>query len=440
MRFTPAQTFLLASSAVALAATAPAAAQFAPAMDHHQHLLSPAGAALNNRAPAPAISLPAEFTALLERRAAVGREPGAGDLYLPDAAVLDGARGGGWIQGADEVVRFFNARFRPGYVVTPVSFHQAGDAATISGYYSRSNGDDVRHVGYVTLGVVRQDGTWRIASETPVFPGPTVEPVVDADALVAMLDAAGIRRAVVYSDAYYFDGLIPVQGDSAAQMRAENDWTADQVARHPDRLVAFCSFNPLRAHALSELERCRRSNRFKGVKLHLGTSGVDLDNPAHVEAMRNVFAAIDRARLPVVVHLAASERYGRGQAETFLNRIVTAAPHVPVIVAHLWGGASYSAGALAVYADAVAQRSPAAANLYFELAQASLVAGNSPEAMQEIAGRIRQIGLDRIFYGSDGPQFGGRPPREIWSDLRMRLPLTEAEFRTLADNVAPFLR
>ena len=440
MRIRARRTLLLASFMAAVAAAPPAFSQTVPLVDHHQHLLSPAGAAISNRAPAPAISLPAEFAALLERRAALSHDQTLSSLYKSDAILLDGSRGGGWIRGPEEVAGVLRTRFRPGYYLTPVSLHRTADSAMISGYYSRRENDVVRHVGYVTLNLVRDQGTWRIASETPAFPGPTVEPVVDADALVRMLDIAGIRRAIIYSDAYYFDGMIPVQGDPVAQMRAENDWTAEQVARHPDRLVAFCSFNPLAGHALGELERCARSGRFRGIKLHLGTSGVDLDNPAHVETMRTMFAAINRARLPVVVHLTANERYGRGQAETFLSRIVTAAPDVPVIVAHLWGGAAYSSEALAAYAEAVQRRAPGTANLYFELAQVSLVAGNSADTMREIATRMRQIGLERIFYGSDGPQFNGRPPQEVWIDLRTRLPLTEAEFRTLAGNVAPFLR
>jgi len=78
--------------------------------------------------------------------------------------------------------------------------------------------------------------------------------------------------------------------------------------------------------------------------------------------------------------------------------------------------------------------------LYFELAQASMVAGDSKADLQTIAERIRQIGLERIFYGSDGPQFGGLSPSAAWADLRAKVPLSEAEFRTIAQNVAPFLR
>jgi len=45
------------------------------------------------------------------------------------------------------------------------------------------------------------------------------------------------------------------------------------------------------------------------------------------------------------------------------------------------------------YADAVAAGDPRTANLYFDLAEVALAAGDSPETLQSIATRMRQIGL-----------------------------------------------
>ena len=46
---------------------------------------------------------------------------------------------------------------------------------------------------------------------------------------------------------------------------------------------------------------------------------------------------------------------------------------------------------------------------------------------------MRRIGFDRLLYASDGP------PLESWLAFR-KLPLTEEEFRSIAGNVAPYLR
>jgi predicted TIM-barrel fold metal-dependent hydrolase len=194
-----------------------------------------------------------------------------------------------------------------------------------------------RTLGYFHLTLERtNDGSWRIASEVPVFPGPRVQqPQIAAD-LVRYLDEAGIRRAVVLSDGYYFDSpKLPSNG--LEKVRAENDWTAEQVAQFPDRLVAFCSFNPLRTMRLPSSSVCAASGRFTGIKLHFGMSGVDLRNSDHVAKVRRVVEAANRHRMPLIVHVRAGADYGREHARVLLDRIVSAAPDVVFQIAHTVG-------------------------------------------------------------------------------------------------------
>src|SRR5262245_15471957 len=47
--------------------------------------------------------------------------------------------------------------------------------------------------------------------------------------------------------------------------------------------------------------------------------------------------------------------------------------------------------------------------------------------------------VQRILFGSDGATGGDAPPREAWAAFR-KLPLTEAELRTIAFNVPPYLQ
>jgi len=42
----------------------------------------------------------------------------------------------------------------------------------------------------------------------------------------------------------------PVE-DEYAKVRAENDWTSEQIARYPDRLRGFCGLNPEPSRATS---------------------------------------------------------------------------------------------------------------------------------------------------------------------------------------------
>jgi predicted TIM-barrel fold metal-dependent hydrolase len=82
---------------------------------------------------------------------------------------------------------------------------------------------------------------------------------IDADYLVAQLDAAGISRAVVLSVAYSFSNpnKAPVPNEYSHVMD-ENNWTSAQVAKYPHRLLGFCSVNPLRPYALQEITRYAR--------------------------------------------------------------------------------------------------------------------------------------------------------------------------------------
>ena len=422
-----------------LLASACATARTTPLVDHHQHLLSPAAAELGNRT-LPPVALPADLAKVVQERAARWRDQATlAELYTEDA-LLRSPGSGGWVQGRRQVSEMLAFLFGRPYAITPVSYRVDGGSAQIAGYLTRGEGAAAKPFAYYLLSLVKdRDGAWRIAAETPMFPGPRASEPQTAEQLVALLDEAGIRRAVVLSSAYYFDSPRIGVADPYPQVRAENDWTAAEVARFPDRLVGLCSFNPLADYAVAELERCTGPLRLRGLKLHFGTAGVDLKNPDHAAKVRRVAEAANRLKVPLLVHVRADSTYGREHAELFLDQVAAAAPAVPVQIAHLWGGEQFSDAALAVYAEAVSRGDPRARNLYFDLAEAALVAGKSEEALQKIAARIRQIGLQRILYGSDGPVPESQAPKEAWKTTHA-LPLTPEELRTIAGNVAPYLR
>lgn len=56
-----------------------------------------------------------------------------------------------------------------------------------------------------------------------------------------------------------------------------------------------------------------------------------------------------------------------------------------------------------------------------------------------ITRRIRELGVDRVLYGSDGAGEGNLAPREAWAAFR-KLSLSDAEFLTIAHNIAPYMR
>jgi predicted TIM-barrel fold metal-dependent hydrolase len=272
-------------------------------------------------------------------------------------------------------------------------------------------------------------------------------PGIAARDVIALLDAAGIRRALVLSVAYTWGkaSRAPVD-DEYKHVKAENDWTAQQVSQYPDRLRAFCSLNPLRPYAIDELERCSNIPQLHyGLKLHFGNSDVDLDDPEKVAKVRNMFAAANRRGMAVAVHMRTSldlgRKYGADEARVFLDALLPAVPDVPVQVAHLAGAGGYDAAtdsALGVFTDAIARHDPRMKNVWFDAA-AVVRPEMSPDELQKIAARIRQLGVERVLYGSDAAVNPLAYPKAGWEAFR-RLPLTEAEFKAIASNVAPYMR
>lgn len=235
-----------------------------------------------------------------------------------------------------------------------------------------------------------------------LMPGAPESQTLAAADVIALLDQAGIRRALLLSVAYTWGNPSRTIEDEYAKVRAENDWNSAQAALYPKRLRVFCSFNPLRDYALAELERCAKDPNLKrGIKLHFGNSDVQLENPAHVEQIGQVFRAANNHRMTIVVHMRASiskkRPYGAAQARVFLEQLLPLARNIDVQVAHLAGtGPGYddppADEAMAELAGAMERRDPRTRRLWFDVAScvdlnisaanAALVAKNSPGGSQ----------------------------------------------------------
>ena len=281
---------------------------------------------------------------------------------------------------------------------------------------------------------------------------PTVARILDqpkpflARDLIAEMDAAGIRRAVILSLAYQFgDPNRPRVEDEYTQVKRENDWTAQQVKEYPGRLVVFCGVDPLRDYALTEINRCSQDPNLRtGLKLHFGNSDVDLDNPEHVRKLREAFRAADRNHMAIVVHLHPNfdhhRPYGAKEAQIFLSEVLSAAPHIPVQIAHLAGSGGYddptTDAALLVFLNAIARHDPRVSHLYFDISGVAGL-GDWKNKKQLIAARIRQIGVHRILFGSDGAWTTFTPLR---AEIAFHeLPLTREEFHVIDTNVPPYM-
>ena len=205
--------------------------------------------------------------------------------------------------------------------------------------------------------------------------------------------------------------------------------------------------NPLRPYALQEVARCAKDQYLRlGLKLHFGNSDINLNNPAHVELLQSVFREANTNRMAIVIHMRSSvtrrRPYGAREASIFLDQVLPSAPDVTVQIAHLAGAGGYDDRvvdeALGVFVDAIARHDPRMAHVYFDVSGV-VGLGEWQDKVGKIAERIRQLGLERVLYGSDGAGGGNLAPREAWATFR-KLPLTDSEFQTIANNIAPYMQ
>jgi hypothetical protein len=154
--------------------------------------------------------------------------------------------------------------------------------------------------------------------------------------------------------------------------------------------------------------------------------------------------------MAIVVHMRASTEehlklsYGHDEARIFLERLLPAAPDAPVQIAHLCGGGGYGDPlihqAVSVFIEAIDDRDPRVRRLRFDVTTTENF-GTPLEDLALVARHIRELGVERVLYGSDGSDARGRgnTPRKGWAAFRM-VPLSDAEFRTIAGNVAPYMK
>lgn len=415
-----------------------------PTVDHHAHIWSADASAHVTDPLLPAVKLPADLDRLLRDKEKFGgqkKDPQAlADLYTKDALVMDPG-GPSWLKG-EQAISYINNNTVMNRLL-PVAYDISGSSGYIAGYEVSIGDSPVQYLSNFHY-VIRkeQDGKWRISSEVFTMGPPSVPRAATPELLVKHLDASGIKRAIVLSTAYWYGSAFSKPPENEyAKVRAENDWVSEQVARFPDRLVGFCSFNPLKGYALEELERCTKNPRFRGLKLHFGNSGVDVTNPQHADKIRAVFAAANEKRFPIVVHLWLVGKYGREHSQALLDRVLPSAPDIHIQIAHMAasGPGYHSDDAMEVFANAAEAGDPRMKNIYFDVA--SMVTRELPAATLElVAKRLRQVGMNRVLWATDRVGASDDRSRDWdWTAFR-RLPLTEEEFRTIARNVAPHMR
>jgi predicted TIM-barrel fold metal-dependent hydrolase len=413
------------------AATA-AKAGIVPLVDYHVHINSLMYAQTSFPPILPRVQLPPELAPLLSEFGKNWRsQSGLAPLLTQDSMLVKRDMKN-WVRGIDVASGVWSKTYGEEITLIPVNYQTDNSTGYIMAYLGDTDPEPTIW-GQALIALKKEkDGQWRIAGKMISEGYPRAQKPVTAEDFLAELDAAGIQRANILSIAFVFAGSPELMAGEAVRVRAENDFNAQQAARHPSRLTAFCSLNPLKDYALAEVERCGRDPRIKGLKFHFSDSGIILTNARHLAKMKAVFKAANKHRLAVTAHTAT----------IFLNDLLPLVPDVPVQIAHMTGDSGFgeqSQAAFGVFAAAIEAKDPRTKNLYFDGSGPVNVTGSqSSESLATVAAAMRRVGLNRILFASDRHSPNNFPPAETWKAWMEKLPLTEAEFRDIADNIVRY--
>ncbi|MFC1847736.1 amidohydrolase family protein [Chloroflexota bacterium] len=206
--------------------------------------------------------------------------------------------------------------------------------------------------------------------------------IATADDLIENMDREGIDISVVLNI-----------GWSDHELCLEtNGYIMDAIARYPDRLVGFCSVQPLAgAKALFELERCLQGG-MKGIgELRCDTQGFDLGDRAVMEPIAQMLMEHNLVFLTHSSEPVGHMYPGKGRiTPDVIYRFIQNFPDLRIVCAH-WGGG------LPFYA-LMPEVARELSNVYFDTAATPFLYRDT--IFENV---IDIIGADKILLGSDYP-------------------------------------
>src|SRR5918993_1090459 len=448
------KTIVCAGLSLSIAATAAAAppvapqatatkADIIPLVDYHVHINSLMYAQRNFPPVLPGVQLPPELAHLIrEFGKNWNSNTGLAPLFSQDSMIVK-RDVNNWVQGNKVVSDVWSQTYGEEIVLIPVDYRIDNAAGYIMSYIADAETPPTIF-GQALLALEKEaDGKWRIAAKMMSIGYPRAQKAITAEDFLAELDAAGIQRANLLSAAFVFAGAPELEPGEAARVRVENDWNAQQAARHPTRLTAFCGLNPLKSYSLAEVETCGKDARIKGLKFHFNGAGINLTNPQHLAKTKAVFAAANKHGLAITAHImrSASDYDPKATATIFLKDLLPLVPDVPVQIAHMTGDSGFgdaSQAAFGVFAAAIEAKDPRTKRLYFDGSGPVVVNGaQPPETLATVAAAMRRVGMDRILFASDRHAPNNAPPAESWKAWREKKPPPPAPVPGNPRNLRP---
>jgi predicted TIM-barrel fold metal-dependent hydrolase len=250
--------------------------------------------------------------------------------------------------------------------------------------------------------------------------------MVNMTPVVEMADAALAKLSVDLSPSRRVEAEDDIRRQMIGRLQRRNDWTCE-VARQNPQLVAYISLDPSMSEEelVAEID-LRREQGASGIKLHPA-------NQRFYPNDRRLWPAYDRAQelgFPIIFH---SGTFPPGLRTTeyahpkHFPDVFSAFPSLTAVMAHL------AFGHFAACAD-LARAHP---NVFFDCC--GVINGTEKQPAlsdEEAVAALRQVGTERVMFGSDYPWFDP----VLDADRIQRLPLTEPEKRAiLHDNAQRIL-
>lgn len=188
------------------------------------------------------------------------------------------------------------------------------------------------------------------------------------DALLREMDRRQVEAAVI----------VPADKFIAVYNREGNDLVLEAARKHPDRFIPFATANPWYGDkALDEMDRAFGSGA-AGLKLHPPIQGFQITDAIVFDVVE---FAVDSDH-PVYIHTGTAVSSSPFQ----LTELAMRYPEGTFIMGH---------AAYADYWNDVAASVKAVPNVYIETSQ------HLPVFIRDL---VKDIGADRIIYGSDSPK------------------------------------
>ena len=189
--------------------------------------------------------------------------------------------------------------------------------------------------------------------------------------LVHLMDSANVDIAVTFPPPWK-------GGFTDPDYQEGNRMVYEAVCEFPTRLVGFAWINPKFGNASRKLaQKCIEEYGFKGLKMH---PAFDSFSPLDEKLVFPIMEMASDWNIPVLFHTGDPP----GSAPMLFLPLAERFPSVPIILAHM----GYRLVEDAIF---VAQRAP---HVYLDTAE------NTPIA---VAQGVRQLGAERILFGSDTP-------------------------------------